>query len=81
MAISAQAEPMIRPYYPAQIQGLVSGLAGGAAYQQSGPYLYWDSYAVGMIAAELLIVIGGVWALVEHLRARRMEQGLDEDEA
>jgi hypothetical protein len=81
MVISAQAEPMIRPYYPGQIQGLVSGLAGGAAYQQVGSYPYWDSYAVGMIATELLIVLGGIWALVEHLRARRTEQGFEEDEA
>ena len=35
MVISAQAEPMIRPYYDSgQLQGLVTGLAGGKAYEE-----------------------------------------------
>ncbi len=35
MAISAQAEPIIYPYYASgQIDGLVSGLAGGATYER-----------------------------------------------
>jgi len=81
MVISAQAEPMIRPYANSgQIQGLISGLAGGIAYQQQ-PNSYWGCYGVGMIAAELLILIGGVWAMIEHFRARRMEQQQEEDEA
>lgn len=34
MGISAQAEPIIYPYYTSgQIDGLVSGLAGGATYE------------------------------------------------
>lgn len=76
MVISAQAEPMIRPYLAAgQVQGLVTGLSGGVAYQvasqQAPSFSYWSSYGVGMVATELLILVGGGWALAEHLRARR----------
>ena len=78
---------MIRPYYESgQVQGIVSGLAGGALYEETTQHpdkasLYWDAYGSGMIAAELLIVIGGVWALVQRLRMRRAEQSQEEDEA
>ena len=89
MVVSAQAAPMIRPYYesnPKQVQGMVSGLPGGAAYEQAtqrpgNAAVYWDAYGAGMIAAEMLIVVGGVWALVQHLRMRRAEQNQEEDEA
>jgi len=87
MVVSAQAAPMIRPYYKSgQVQGMVSGLAGGAAYEQAtqrpgNAAVYWDAYGAGMIAAEMLIVVGGVWALVQHLRMRRAEQNQEEDEA
>ncbi|MGC1374972.1 MAG: hypothetical protein WA821_02035 [Anaerolineales bacterium] len=89
MVVSAQAAPMIRPYYessPKQVQGMVSGLVGGAAYEEAtqrpgNAALYWDCYGAGMIAAEMLIVVGGVWALVQHMRMRRAEQNQEEDEA
>jgi hypothetical protein len=80
MVISAQAEPMIRPYYKSgQLRGMVTGLEGGAAYEQinarpAQARLYWDSYGMGMIATELLIVIGGAWALLTGLRERRESQ-------
>jgi len=36
MVISAQAEPMIRPYFDSgQIKGLVSGLSDAKIYEQS----------------------------------------------
>ena len=87
MVVSAQAAPMLRPYYVSgQIKGLVSGLSGGAAYQaMSNPDgktgVYWDAYGIGMMAAELLLVVGGIWALVQRLRTRRAEQNQEEDEA
>jgi len=85
MVISAQAEPMIRPYYDSgQLYGMVTGLEGGAIYEQltlrpEQARQYWDSYGLGMIASEFLIVIGGAWALVTGLRERRASQ--EEDEA
>lgn len=88
MVISAQAEPMISPYYESdQVQGMVAGLAGGAVYEAAiqqpdgTARKYWDSYGAGMIAAELLIVIGAMWALIKHLQTRHAEQDQEEDEA
>jgi hypothetical protein len=77
MIISAQAEPMIRPYFDSgQIQGLVSGLVGGKVYEQNygTPGLarrYWDSFGLGTLAAEILIVIGSIWGVFTVWRSRR----------
>jgi hypothetical protein len=67
MVISAQAEPMVRPYYegfPQQVQGIVAGLAGGAAYESGLPRTslarsYWDAYSFIVWLAVLLILVGG----------------------
>jgi len=87
MVVSAQAEPMIRPYLLSkQLTGLVTGLEGGALYEASlgketlnGPHTYWDAFGMGMLAIELLIIIGGVWGLITGLRARRT--AIEQDEA
>jgi hypothetical protein len=73
MVISAQAEPMIRPYYDSgQIKGLVTGLAGGYAYGDAGPgRSYWNAFGVGILAAEIMILIGAVMSAVAALRSRR----------
>lgn len=68
MVLSAQAEPMIRPYYegsPRQVNGLVTGLAGGASYEETMPRpslarRYWDAFSYGLLAAVVLIGLGGV---------------------
>jgi endogenous inhibitor of DNA gyrase (YacG/DUF329 family) len=84
MAISAQAEPMIRPYYDShQVQGMVTGLAGGKAYEQalSLPGLakrYWDSFSLGLLIAELVIIFAGLWSLVSILRNRKPAQKEEE---
>lgn len=87
MVVSAQAAPMIRPYFESgQVQGMVSGLTGGALYETIAQHpdgnagVYWDSYGAGMIAAELLIVVGGVWSLIQRLQTRRATQEEEEDE-
>jgi hypothetical protein len=85
MVISAQAEPMIRPYYlSGQLGGIVTGLEGGAAYEQVNARhgqarQYWDSYGLSMMAAEFLIVFGGAWALVTGIRERRSKQEEEEN--
>jgi len=68
---SAQAEPLIRPYYeatPAQVQGLIAGLTGGVAYartvgdyQQNGT---WDAYSAGVTVSVLIIFIGSIAGVV-----------------
>jgi hypothetical protein len=79
MVVSAQAEPVVRPYYesrPQQVQGLVSGLAGGAAYEnlQARPGLarkYWDAFGLGLVLAAALIIIGGIASAISSLLANR----------
>jgi len=65
---SAQSAPMIYPYYDSgQVAGIVSGLYGGAIFEQQynngRPGLarnYWDAYSIGMLLAMLLLVVGGL---------------------
>jgi hypothetical protein len=82
MLLSAQVEPMVWPYYhasPAQVQGLVSGLSGAAAYQvrsvQAGAATqYWSPYSLGMWIAALLMVLGGITYLVIAQMGRQKEK-------
>jgi hypothetical protein len=85
MVISAQAEPMILPYYDSgQIKGLVTGLAGGEAYGQTFvrpdaqtglAQSYWNSFSAGTLVAELLIVVGALWSAVTGWRTHRNKSG------
>ncbi len=76
MVISAQAEPMVLPYYDSkQVQGIVTGLFGGAYYEQitqkpATARVFWDAFAVAFFVAEVIIVVGGVWALIAAWQAR-----------
>ncbi len=87
--ISAQAEPMLRPYYDSgQITGIVTGLSGGAIYEQNQTEqsqnrlklarTYWDTYGLSLVAIELLIIGGSSWSLVKGIIARRKEKKVEE---
>lgn len=84
MVISAQAEPMLIPYYDSgQVSGILTGLSGGAIYEsiREQPGLartYWDSYGFGLVAAQVLIMVGSLWSLVMGIRARRQKQEQEE---
>lgn len=84
MVVSAQAEPLIRPYViSGQLKGLIAGLEGGARYENAlgkpaEAHFYWDAFGVSMIVAELLIIIGGAWSLVTSIRTRRAAKEQDE---
>jgi len=74
---SAQSAPMIQPYYASQqITGLVSGLYGGALFEQNNAgrpgtaRAYWDAYSIGTLLAMLLILGGGLLNLALGLRDR-----------
>ncbi len=77
MIISAQAEPMIRPYFDSgQLKGLVSGLSDAKIYEQTynRPGLanhYWNSFSVGMLVAELLIAAGAIFGVMADRRVIR----------
>jgi len=81
MVVSAQAEPMVRPYYDSgQVKGLVIGLVGGKAYEQANEQAfqgtgmaprYWDAFSVGILLVEVFIVVGGVWGIMATRRSRQ----------
>jgi hypothetical protein len=79
MIISAQAEPMIRPYFDSgQLKGLVSGLSDAKIYEQNynRPGLanhYWNSFSVGMLVAELLIAAGAILGFMANRRFTRKD--------
>lgn len=82
MVLSAQAEPVIWPYYhasPSQVQGLVGGLAGGAAYlvrsaQSGSATQFWSPYNLGIAIAVLLMILGGILHLISAQIARQKEK-------
>jgi hypothetical protein len=68
---------MLQPYYASgQISGLVSGLYGGALFEQYNAgrpgtaRTYWDAYGIGMLLAMALILGGGLLNLALGLRDR-----------
>ena len=84
MIISAQAEPLVQPYYetnPPQVAGIVTGIEGGTTYaamdgktspaRMSGQ---WSSYSYIVLAAVLLMTLAGLYNLAigwKEARARR----------
>jgi hypothetical protein len=67
MVSSAQAAPMILPYYqtePRQVDGMIAGLPGAVSYLRINDQArlarpYWDAFGNGLLIAALLIVVGG----------------------
>ena len=86
MVVSAQAEPMIRPYMASgQVEGMVAGLEGAAIYENalgttanSGIRPYWDAFGMAMLTAESSILIGGIWSFISGWRSRRATTEQDE---
>ena len=72
MVISAQAEPMVRPYYegsPRQIQGMVVGLPGGSAYERMTGLeglgrVYWDAFGIELFLAVAIILVGAMVSFI-----------------
>jgi hypothetical protein len=68
MLLSAQAEPLVRPYYQEfqqQVKGMVIGLVGGASYENlNGQPLvalnYWDAFNFAVIVAVVIIFLGAL---------------------
>ena len=72
MVISAQAAPMVRPYYegsPRQIQGMVVGLPGGSAYERMTGLeglgrAYWDAFGIELFLAVAIILVGAMVSFI-----------------
>lgn len=68
MLLSAQAEPLVRPYYQElqqQVKGMVIGLVGGASYENLNgrPFLaqtYWNAFNLAVIVAVIIIFFGAL---------------------
>jgi hypothetical protein len=80
--VSAQVEPMIRPYADsqlAQLSGLISGLPGGAAYEvmtrNNLARNYWDAFNIVLVVAVSAILIGSIITVISDLLARRKGSG------
>jgi len=86
MVISAQAEPLVRPYYqavPQLVQGMVTGLTGGAAYdrlngRQGLAVGYWNSFSLGLLIASGLILAGGLYNAATGIWSRSRDNVEDE---
>jgi hypothetical protein len=82
--ISAQAEPVVRPYYeanPSQVQGLVGGLAGGAAYlsrsaRSGAATRFWSPFGAGALIAVILMILAGLANLITAQVSRHKEMTL-----
>ena len=80
MIVSAQAEPLVRPYYPAQIEGLVAGLSGGRIYEHSigrdaSATTYWEPYGIAMFLVAILVLVGSIYNTYLFIEARDKESG------
>jgi hypothetical protein len=71
MAVSAQAEPLVYPYYAGgerQVNGIVGGLAGAQALdrltgQQSFRGTNQDAFGAGILVGAIAILLGGLISL------------------
>ncbi len=77
MVVSAQAEPMMRPYYDShQMDGMVSGLAGARFYEErialpiQTATPYWSAFSLGLLLIVIALAVGGVWNAVNAWRSR-----------
>lgn len=83
MVVSAQAEPLVYPYYltsPKQVDGLVSGVTGGAYYENTINQNivardYWDAFSAGLSITILVVLFGGLINLARSFMASRKNAG------
>ena len=77
--LSARAEPLVRPYYGStpnsQVNGIVTGISGGAAYEvmvgrANLGRTYWDAFAVSLVIAVCAILIGGIVSVAQRFLTR-----------
>ncbi|MEW6566875.1 MAG: hypothetical protein AB1449_01675 [Chloroflexota bacterium] len=75
MVLSAGVEPLIRPYYESlepQVDGILAGMPAAVAYEQANgrpeaARALWNAFGSGMLVAELVLVVGGIYGLASFL--------------
>ncbi len=85
LVASAQAEPIVRPYYegfPQQVQGLLSGPAASGAYlnlthsiDQDDARVYWAPFSLGALIVSILMLVGGGMNAIMAMFKQRKEVG------
>jgi hypothetical protein len=83
MVVSAQAEPLVYPYYmtsPKQVDGLVSGVTGGAYYENTINQSilardYWDAFSAGLSITILVVLFSGLFNLARSFIGSRQNVG------
>lgn len=86
MVVSAQAQPLLEPYFratPQQVQGLVTGLSGGVQYERltgqgDTAGAGWSAFSLALFAAVLIIFLGGLFNLGSAWLAGRRARGDEE---
>ncbi len=84
MVVSAQSAPLMRPYLDSkQVTGLIGGRVEGAMYDrimESPPrsVSVMASYQVGMVLAAGLILLGGLYGLLQGLINRRSHSSTED---
>lgn len=80
MVVSAQAGPLLQPYFqaqPRQLDGLIAGISGGAGYERLNGTTGLaersrSAFSLGLLVAVLLIFLGGLLnAVMALVRSRR----------
>jgi len=65
---------------PKQVQGLISGLAKGAVYENllgrgaGTAHNYWAPFTVGILVVVALILVGGGMNAITSLMSRKQEE-------
>ena len=80
VGLSDGAEPLIRPYFERdepKISGIIAGLPAAAAYELRNGRLglaqaRWDAFGTGMLAAEIVLLAGIGYGLLNLWRGRSL---------
>jgi hypothetical protein len=68
--ISAQAAPLLQPYYNSgQIDGYVSGMVGALSYelltaQPGSATIKFNAYQISLLIAAFIVLVGGIYSLI-----------------
>ncbi len=79
MVLSAQAEPLVYPYYDTeakQVSAMISGLYGGVAYEalyhnENIASRYWDGFGNGLSLTISILLLGGSISLIQGWQKTR----------